>query len=250
MISGRYAIRVIDPLSALKYGFVLGALLMFLPGLLAGVVLRSLVVDLVEAMSGGFFMPDLGPLGDLYEMGWGLVLRSVFYAVIAGSILGALSSLLAALLYDVVAATTGGLIVHADLLEQKPAGYLPGAPAQAAAFSTPAPLPAPAAHPVNPPATSAASSALAWLVATDGSGQRWPVRAPITTVGGSFGCDIALPGLVDQHAEIRLENNRYILYDHSGGQTWVNGRQVATANMLKDGFVVKLAGREFLFRSS
>jgi pSer/pThr/pTyr-binding forkhead associated (FHA) protein len=52
--------------------------------------------------------------------------------------------------------------------------------------------------------------------------------------------------LAAHHAEIRFENNRYILYDLSSGNSWVNGRQI-TANMLKDGFTVRLDSTELIF---
>lgn len=66
-------------------------------------------------------------------------------------------------------------------------------------------------------------------------------------VGSAPSCDIQVSGLAPIHAEIRLENNRYILYDMSGGQTWVNDRQVTTANLLKEGFRVRLGAHEFSF---
>jgi predicted component of type VI protein secretion system len=99
------------------------------------------------------------------------------------------------------------------------------------------------------PASSAPASPAGetyWLALRDQPAQRWLIRHPVTIIGAAPGCDIVLPGLAPQHAEIRLENERCILYDRSGGHSWVNGRQITTANMLKEGFTVRLAAVELL----
>lgn len=249
-----YAIRSINPLSALKYGFVLGCVLMVLPGLLSGVLLRQIVETMVLALSGGFFAPDLGPLTTLYQMGWGLTWWVTFLSVVGGGIVSAISSLIGALVYNLVAAVSGGLEVTADLLSQ-PAATAPAA--SAAAFApalppvapAPRPLPAPAMPtPASPASVSVASgNSNSWLALRDQPSQRWGVRCPVTAIGADPGCDIVFPSLAARHAEIRCENGRHILYDLSGGQSWVNGRQITTANLLKDGFAVRLATLEFVF---
>lgn len=86
-----YAIRSINLLSALKYGFVLGCVLMVLPGLLSGILLRQLIEGLVLAISGGFFAPDLGPLTTFYQMGWGLTWWVTVISVVGGGIVSAIS---------------------------------------------------------------------------------------------------------------------------------------------------------------
>lgn len=233
-----YAIRTINPLSALKYGFVLGCVLMMLPGLLSGILLRQLIEGVVLAISGGFFAPDLGPLTTLYQMGWGLTWWVTLLSVIGGGIVSAISSVVGALVYNLVAAISGGLEVTADLLNQPATSAVPAAYAPVASPVAPA-SPAPA------PVASAGSNG--WLTLRDQPAQRWGLRCPVTTIGAAPGCDIVLSGLAPRHAEIRCENDRHIFYDLSGGQSWVNGRQITTANLLKDGFAVRLATLELVF---
>ncbi len=248
----RYAIRSIDPLSALKYGFVLGCVVAILPGFLTGAALQQFIAAIVVSISSGLFAPDLGPLTPLYQMGWGLTWWVTLFAVVGGGIVSAISSVVGALVYNLVAAISGGLAVTTDLLDQPGAASFP---APLAATSAPA-LPAPAAHipTATPPAPVAVGPALPaspagemyWLALRDQPAQRWPLRQPVTTIGAAPGCDIVLPGLAPQHAEIHLENDRCILYDRSDGHSWVNGRQITTANMLKEGFTVRLAAVELL----
>ena len=57
---------------------------------------------------------------------------------------------------------------------------------------------------------------------------------------------IFLAGLSPQHAEIRRESGRYLIYDLGSRRTWVNDAQVAAVHMLKDGFRVQLGQGEFL----
>lgn len=251
-----YAIRSINLLSALKYGFVLGCVLMVLPGLLGGILLRQLIETLVLAISGGFFAPDLGPLTTLYQMGWGLTWWVTFISIVGGGIVSAISSVVGALVYNLVAAISGGLEVTTDLLNQPatsaaPAAYKPVVPPVAPASqpalapSLPAPsLPAPASP---APVPVASGDGNGWLTLRDQPAQRWVLRCPVTTIGADLGCDIVFSGLMPRHAEIRCENDRHIFYDLSGGQSWVNGRQITTANLLKNGFAVRLATRELVF---
>jgi predicted component of type VI protein secretion system len=112
------------------------------------------------------------------------------------------------------------------------------------------PAPTPAYGAPAPSLPAAAGSSGPALVAAGASGQSWPLRTPITMIGSASSCDIQVPGLAPIHAEIRLEDHRYILYDMSGGQTWVNDRQITTANLLKDGFRVRLGAHEFLVRGA
>ncbi len=54
-----------------------------------------------------------------------------------------------------------------------------------------------------------------------------------------------LPGLAPQHAEIRRESGRYLIYDLGSRRTWVNDTQVAAVHMLKDGFRLQLGQAEY-----
>ena len=243
-----YAIRSINPLSALKYGFVLGCVLMVLPGLLSGILLRQLIDALVLAISGGFFAPDLGPLTTLYQMGWGLTWWVTFLSVVGGGIVSAISSVVGALVYNLVAAISGGLEITADLLNQPATPALPAAYSPVGPPMAPAPRPAPAPSMPSPAVPApVASGSNGWLTSRDQPAQRWSLRCPVTTIGADPGCDIVVSGLAPRHAEIRCENDRHVLYDLSGGQSWVNGRQITTANLLKDGFAVRLATLELVF---
>jgi len=266
MNSYRFAIRSIDPLSALKYGFVLGCILAVLPGFLIGVVLKLAIASLVETLTATLFPPDLGPLTSLYNMGWVLSLWTTVGTIVMGGVTGGISGFIGALVYDLVAALSGGLIVGTQLLDQPASAFsspAPGSPAQPVFVPIIAPPPpgtpgtaipqqfaASVVPATNMSAAPAGGSQNAWLALRDQPAQRWPVRQPLTKVGGSADCDIVLAGLVPHHADIRFENNRYILYDQSNGQTWVNDRQVTTANMLKDGFSVRMGNRDFIFQAT
>jgi predicted component of type VI protein secretion system len=51
-----------------------------------------------------------------------------------------------------------------------------------------------------------------------------------------------------RHAQISLEQGRYILYDFSQGQSQVQGQIVRGPNMLKDGFLIHLGQYAITFR--
>jgi hypothetical protein len=236
--------------------------LVVLPGFLLGVFLHQLVNTIVLSLTNGLFVPDLGPLAAWYEMGWALTWWVTIFSVILGGLGSAVSSLIGALVYNLVAAITGGLIVETDLLHQS----LPATPqTPSVGYATPAafaPTVSPPLAPVAAPSSAGqpaeavvactrsgatgTDNAAYWLALRNQPAQRWAVRRPVTTLGAAVNCDIVLPGLAAHHAEIRFENNRYILYDLSSGNSWVNGRQI-TANMLKDGFTVRLDSTELIF---
>ncbi len=66
--------------------------------------------------------------------------------------------------------------------------------------------------------------------------------------GSDSSADIRLEGLQPRHAQLNLENGRYILRDLSGGQSWVQGRPVAGPNMVKDGFAIQFGKWTMIFR--
>lgn len=68
----------------------------------------------------------------------------------------------------------------------------------------------------------------------------------MTRIGSAPDNDIVLAGLSPQHAEIRRESGRYLLYDLGSRRTWVNDAQVAAVHLLKDGFRVQLGQTEFV----
>ena len=177
----------------------------------------------------------------LHQMGWGLVWLVMVVSVIFGGISGALAAVLSAVLYNLVTGVSGGIVVHAAVLNAAAAG-----PALA---YTPAALPPPPSTPSPAPAPAAKSYGGPALVAVGGSSDVWPLHGAVTIVGSAPSCNIQVAGLATLHAEVRLENGRYVIYDMSGGQTWVNDRQVTTANLLKDGFRVRLGVENFLFQA-
>ena len=102
-----------------------------------------------------------------------------------------------------------------------------------------APSPPPMPQPLVAPAPRPA--ALSFLDQT--TGRRYALRPGVTTIGRSAGNDIVLdaPSVSAHHAEIRYENGRYILYDRgSTNGTFVNGRRISGANMIKAGWRVRV----------
>jgi predicted component of type VI protein secretion system len=83
----------------------------------------------------------------------------------------------------------------------------------------------------------------AWLAG--GAGERWPLNDTVTRLGSALDNDIVVAGLAPQHAEIRRESDRYLIYDLGSRRTWVNDAQVAAVHMLKDGFRLKLGQADF-----
>lgn len=68
-------------------------------------------------LSTGFLFLILGRLADWYEMGWMLPWRTMFFFTVAGGISSAFSCALEALIYNLIAAISGGLTVTTELLE-------------------------------------------------------------------------------------------------------------------------------------
>jgi pSer/pThr/pTyr-binding forkhead associated (FHA) protein len=87
----------------------------------------------------------------------------------------------------------------------------------------------------------------AWLVAGQG-GERRSLQDGVTRIGSAADNDIILAGLAPNHAEIRRESGRYLIYDLGSRRTWVNDTQVAAVHMLKDGFRLQLGQADFIVR--
>jgi hypothetical protein len=266
----RYAIRRIFVWPAFKFGCLIGATLMVLPGVAQGLLARAVVRTLRGFLEGlGFFAstnPDIATLLDrltiLDHQGALIVLWITLGTVIFGGLLEGLLAALAALVYNFLAGISGGLEVGVDALSAPTGAAAPAAPPASTAPSAPRPQPAPAqpqaAPPIQPtpipsqagPATPVAAPAPGpYLALSQDPQRRWPVKAGITMLGSAPDSDVVLPGLASRHAEIRLEENRYVLYDLTGGQAWVNDRPVVERNMLKEGFRVRLGAVELVFQS-
>jgi hypothetical protein len=259
-----YTIRRIHLFPAFRVGCLVGSLVLLLPGLLLGLLARGVVALLRQWLEGWQNWSANLPLGSLPEVnfldllnlaeflrnlrvlddnGWLLALTVILATAILGGLLAGLLALFGAAGYNLLAELGGGLVVSAD---------------------TPAPMPgatptAGPAGPVPPKKKTLAlpriwaspqpqASAGARLVSRQSPQLSYPLKAGLTTIGSAPGNDIVLPGLQPHHTEIRFENNRYILYDQSGGQVTVQQRPVQGANMLKRGFEVRLGTYEFVFQ--
>ena len=258
----RYAIRRISPLGALLYGLLFGLGAWLVPGTFLG-WLASAAVSGLRAWLAGLQVTIPMPVGEgitldlasvlslgdtqarlaaLSGQEFTLTLAVALGIIAAGMLLTGLTAFLGAILYNLFAGVFGGVEVRLDALDV-PArrAALPGA--AVAAPSAAAPLP-PARPRVEPPQV-ARPTVTAWLSAANG-GERRALRADVTRIGSAPENDIVLPGLAPQHAEIRRESGRYLIYDLGSRRTWVNDAQVAAVHMLKDGFRLQLGQTEFI----
>ncbi len=264
----RYVIRRISPLSALIYGLLLGLFGWIVPGILLGWGVRSAVLGLRDWVAGlqvtiplpigdGIVL-DLSPLlpvsdaqtrlAALAAQDVTLVLAVALGTMAAGMLLTGLTALLGSIVYNLIAKLFGGAEVTLDALDEaaRPAEVRP-APVARPAVASPRPKAPPATvapPPVVPPRPTA--DEVAWLAG--GAGERWPLSDTITRIGSAPDNDIVVAGLAPQHAEIRRESGRYLLYDLGSRRTWVNDTQVAAVHMLKDGFRLKLGQVDFQVR--
>lgn len=273
----RYNIRRISIWPAFKFGAVIGAVLAILPGILSGLLLRS-VVGSLSNLSGsmGSLTPGSGGvtgfsqwLMRIDQLGTLTILWVTLGSVVGSGLAFGISTALGALIYNLVASISGGLVISAELLT-KPAGDAQPAPAvvepkeampvaqgalQVPQHQPPAASSTPAALPMQPPLVRPIQEAPVvqpsgpWLSLTANPAQRWPLRPDRTRLGGATDNDIVLPGLGAYHAEIRYEDGLYVLYNMAAGQTWVNGRPVAGRNMLKEGFQIRLGGQDLVFHA-
>lgn len=259
----RYAVRRVSPLSALLCGLLLGLVAWLLPGALLGWLARAAVGQLQAWLAAlNFVLPipltegiriDLVPLlqlsetqaqlGALAGRGPSLAIVVALATAAAGMLLTGVTAMLSAVVYNLLARSFGGVEVTLDALDAPPAPR----PAQPTAVPRPAP---PTAIPAVPPPTAnpprpARPVPHAWLVPV-GGGERLPLSDGTTRIGSAADNDIVLAGLSPQHAEIRRESGRYLIYDLGSRRTWVNDAQVAAVHMLKDGFRVQLGQGEFL----
>ncbi|MCW5863705.1 MAG: FHA domain-containing protein [Anaerolineae bacterium] len=263
----RYAVRRVSPLSALLYGLLLGLAGWLVPGVLLGLLARAAVARLLAWLAAlNFVLPlpltdgiaiDLVPLLQLSDAQTrlaalsaretGLILVVALATAAAGMLLTGLSTMLGALVYNLLARGFGGVEVTLDPLDAAAGGSAAPRPARPAgdrarASAAPAPPPTPAvppplARPNRPPPAPGS-------LPTKG-GDWLPLGDDVTRIGSAPDNDIVLAGLSPQHAEIRCESGRYLLYDLGSRRTWVNDAQVAAVHMLKDGFRVQLGQAEF-----
>lgn len=268
----RYAIRRISPMGALLYGLLLGLGGWIVPGALLGWLARAAILR-AQAWLAGFqlslplpFADDVvldltaalplagaqARLGALAAQEWALVLAIALGTAAAGMLLTGLAAFLGALVYNLFAVVLGGVQVTLDSLDTPRAAARPATPAPrplpvrpplpAGSVSAPAPM---TARPRAEAAGAARPAISAWLTAAGESGERLALRGDVTRIGSAPDNDLVLPGLAAQHAEIRRESGRYLIYDLGSRRTWVNDTQVAAVHMLKDGFRLQLGQAEY-----
>jgi len=119
----------------------------------------------------------------------------------------------------------------------------------------PAPIPGGQAMPVVPPSPAAVAQAPSpsplvgpRLEITTPIQKIVSVVTPVMIIGSDPGCHLQLNGLMPRHAQISLEQGRFILYDFSQGQTQVQGQIVRGPNMIKDGFLIHFGQYAITFR--
>ncbi len=259
----RFNIRKVFVWPAFKFGAVIGAVLMIVPGILWGLLTRESVRALRAFLESLGLLATASPdtaalverIVNLDKMGPMLVIWTAVATIVLSGLLYGVAAAIAALLYNLIASLSGGLVVGAEMLAV-PAPVVPTAPgaqpqaAPAQPQAAPAPSPAAAPAAVQPPVSVPAAQPQPgpWL-AIGSPPQRSPVRPDRTRLGSAADNDIVLQGVNPYHAEIRFEDGVYVLYDMAAGQTWVNNRPVAGRNMLKEGFVIRLGGQEMIFRA-
>lgn len=252
-------------MGALLYGLLLGLVIWIAPGILLGWFVRQAVVNMRDWLEALRLTIPL-PIGDgitldlasalslsdtqarltaLAGQEFALVVAVALGTAAAGMLLTGLTAFFGAIFYNLFAGLFGGLEIKLDALDA------PGRRAVAANVSPVERNPAPLA--VAPPRTrpepaipAARPGATAWLSSAAGNGERRPLRDEVTRIGSAPQNDIVLPGLAPQHAEIRRESGRYLIYDLGSRRTWVNDTQVAAVHMLKDGFRLQLGQAEFI----
>lgn len=269
----RYAIRRVSPLGALLYGLILGLAGWLIPGALLGWLVRGVVLGLRDWLGGlqltiplpfgegiALDLTSALALGDtqarlaaLAGKELALVAAIALGTAAAGMLLTGLSAFLAALLYNLFAGVFGGLEVTFDALDGPPRRVVPKETVLPVSAPRPThPVPAPAAlaplvaAPRPRPEPDRNARPAAWLAAPGEGGRREALRDDVTRIGSAPENDIVLPGLASQHAEIRRESGRYLIYDLGSHRTWVNDVQVAAVHMLKDGFRLQLGQTEFV----
>lgn len=122
-------------------------------------------------------------------------------------------------------------------------GSPPATPSPTPAVQQPEPLPSQHVQRVE---GAASVPAMLWLI-DQSTGRRYPLRAGVTTIGRSGDNDVVLdaPSISTHHAEIRYENDRFVVYDKdSTNGTFVNGRRISGRNMIKAGWRVRFGTAE------
>lgn len=260
----RYTIRRVSLMGSLLYGLLLGLGGWLVPGIILGWLARWVVVSARNWLDGlqlslplpfgenlAIDLTSALPLADtqarlaaLAAQDLALVIAVALGTAAAGMLLTGLMAFMGALVYNLFAAVLGGFEMTLDALDGGLRATVPAAAQPQATPTTPA-APPPRVMPRPEPAAKA-RSATAWLAAAGNSNDLRPLRGDVTRIGSAPDNDIVVPGLAPQHAEIRRESGRYLIYDLGSRRTWVNDTQVAAVHMLKDGFRLQMGQNEFV----
>ncbi|OQY99747.1 MAG: hypothetical protein B6D41_00765 [Chloroflexi bacterium UTCFX4] len=262
-MSQRITLQRIDLRTALKFGFVLGAMLALIG---ATFLLLFYLWALSILRSNPLFAPspfNPQPVLPLPEIGSVLLWLLVY--VLFAAVVYALVVWLYTVIYNAVASVSGGLVFHVQGIQAPSNAPLP-MPTPAPSASSFNPFPAPtnvvpdqmlmhsAPMPSMPAPTFQAApnvQAGVWLIGVSNPLLRVELSRSVTRVGSAMGNDLVIPSprVAAYHAEIRIENGRYILHDVSNGMgVMVNQRQVQGSNMLKNNFQVTLGDTTFVFQ--
>jgi pSer/pThr/pTyr-binding forkhead associated (FHA) protein len=96
---------------------------------------------------------------------------------------------------------------------------------------------------------ASSNAALARLVLPDG--QEWPLAGEALGIGRRVGNHILVddPQVSGEHAKIVHIGDDHVLLDlRSSNGTYVNGQRIVDLHLLRDGDLIEVAGRRFLYR--
>jgi hypothetical protein len=205
---------------------------------LPGVNFPSIEIKPIELLKLQDVQTQLQNIGDTSWLK--VILLILGLTILAGLYFGVIA-LIAGEAFNLASAIFGKLklkLSDASPATPQPAPYPGGGP-------TPAvhPTPAVAAQAPSPPSPSGPRLEINHPIQKVVS-----VVTPVMIIGSDPGCHLQLNGLMPRHAQISLEQGRYILYDFSQGQTQVQGQIVRGPNMIKDGFLIHLGQYALTFR--
>jgi len=252
----QYYIRYIHLLPAFKFGATIGGIAMFLPGLIVALVSNRVIhdmrvllegwqnlagsgwfssqINLIELLGLTSFLQTLQKLDDNNIL---FMFTIVTLFVVAGGLMQGLSGLFAAVSYNFVTKISGGLVIEADNLNPMPE-------ATSSYKGTTIPLPAPNFAPLP----TMPQPQQVYLTLKNNPQKPWDIPTIRVTIGSDARNDISLPNINPYHAEIRLEQGNYILYNINNAPTiQVNGRPVLQSNLLKDNWTIQIGMHEFIF---
>jgi hypothetical protein len=203
-----------------------------------GVDFPSIVIKPIELLKLQDVQSQLQSIGD--TSWFKVILLTLGLTILAGLYFGVIA-LIAGELFNLASSIFGRLklkLSDASPATPQPASY-PGVQPTPVTPQTPAPI---AQAPSPPPSVGPR------LEITHPIQKIVPLVTPVMVIGSDPGCHLQLNGLMPRHAQISLEQGRFILYDFSQGQTQVQGQIVHGPNMIKDGFLIHLGQYALTFR--